>query len=228
MKIVTFARYQWLDGRYRKIAEESFPYMGPLALADRKTSGQIAQQGIATSKQNQENAQTSFDNTNSTLKGYSSNLANFMKFGRDTYGQNGEFAADQNTLSSGAAAAGTKSVAGDLALNRLRTGQNSAGYAPALATAKSDAEQNLTQQLAGADTSRLANLTAINKYGVDASALPAQIQASLYGTSIGGANSALGVGQSASAADQSFGDVFGQSVASNLGKTLVSGSGAKA
>jgi hypothetical protein len=222
MRINTRIVFDW-DGVV--LERESFEYSGPLALCDRKTSGAIAQQGIDTSKQNQQNAQTSFNNTNKTLSDYSSNLNQFLDYGRSTYGKSGEFAADQNTLSTGAAAAGTKSVAGDLAMNKLRTGANSASYAPTLATAKSNAEQNLTQQLAGADASRLGQLTAINQYGVSASALPAQIQAQLYGTSLSGANSALGVGQSASAADQSFGDVFGQSLASSLGKEIGSGGG---
>lgn len=208
MKIITFARYQWMDGNYRKIEEAAVEYDGPLALADRKTSSQIAQQGIANSAQNQTNAQNSLGSANTALKNYSSNLDNFMKFGRDTYGQGGEFAADQNAISSGAAAAGTKSIAGDLALNKLRTGQNSASYAPTLASARGNAEQNLTQNLAGADATRLQNLTNINQQGVQMSALPAQIQAQLYGTSLGGANSALGTGEQASAASPSFTDML--------------------
>jgi hypothetical protein len=183
----------------------------------RTQSSQISQTSENNAQQDQGNAQGALAATNKALTDYSSNLSKYMDTGRATYGQSGEFAADQNTIGSTTAAAGTKSVAGDLALNSMRTGQNTAGYAPAVATAKSNAEQNLTSQLATADQSRLSNLNAVNQFGVTASALPAQVQAGMYGTSLGGSNSAMGTASSASTASPGFLDVFGQDLAAGAG-----------
>lgn len=208
MQVKTFIEWQWIDGAYRVVREKVFEYDGPCALCDRSTSGKIANQGIANSGQDQTNAQSALTSTNDSLKDYSSNLNNFLAFGRNTYGQNGEFARDQNTIANTTASAGTKSIAGNLALNAGRTGANTAGYAGTLASSTRDADQALTSQLAGADATRLQNLTNINQYGVSASALPAEVQAGLYGTSVGGANAALSGAGSASAAAPSFADTL--------------------
>lgn len=223
MRVTTRIVFDW-DGAV--LEHQWFDYFGPVELCDRATSGAIAKQGIANSKSDQTNAQGALTATNDALNNYSSNLSQFMNYGRSTYGQNGEFAADENAISSGAASAGTKSVAGDMALNAMRTGSNTANYAPSLATAKSNAEQNLTTQLAGADQTRLQDLTNINEYGVQASALPAQVQAGLYGTSLSGSNSALGVGQQASSADQSFADTLPGDLTAAIGAAGAVGAGA--
>ena len=183
----------------------------------RSQSAKISQQSENNANQNQGNAQNAIAAANASLGDYSSNLNRFMNFGRSTYGQGGEYAADQNAIANTTASAGAKSVAGDLALNKLRTGQNTASYAPAIATAKSNAEQGVTSQLANADASRLDKLTALNQYGVQASSLPASIQAGLYGTSLGGSNAAMGTAANASAASPGFFDVFGQDLASAAG-----------
>jgi hypothetical protein len=192
----------------------------------RSTSAQIAQQGIANSQQDQANAQGALSATNSALNDYSSNLSQFMNYGRQTYGQGGEFAADQDTIAAGAAAAGTKAIGGDLALNAMRTGANTASYAPTVASATNQAEQTEEGQLANADATRLQNLTNVNQFGVTASALPAQIQAQLYGTSLSGGNSSLGVGQQASAADQSFADTLPGDLTAAIGAAGAVGAGA--
>lgn len=156
----------------------------------RSQSNQAFQQSEGQSAQDQGNAQSALSGTNQALQGYDSNLANFMKFGRATYGQNGEFAQDQNVIANTTAAAGNKANQTNMALNAMRTGANTANYAPAAATAQRQSEQDVTSQLANADATRLQNLTNINQYGVQASALPAQIQSSLYGSSLSGANGA--------------------------------------
>lgn len=179
----------------------------------RSQSAQISKQAQANSTQDQANAESALGATNDALKQYSTNLNNFMKFGRDTYGQNGEFARDENTIANTTAAAGSRATAADLALNAQRTGANTAGYAGTVASARRQGQQDLTSQLAGADATRLQNLTNINQYGVQASALPAQVQSSLYGTSLSGGNSALGTSAQASAASPGFMDVFGQDLA---------------
>jgi hypothetical protein len=208
MRIKTRIEGIWIDGKPVVLREEGFDYSGPLALCDRSTSGKIANQSIANSQQDQANATTALSGTNSALSKYSTNLDNFMKFGRSTYGANGEFMKDQNTLANTTAAAGETNLKGNLALNALKTGANTAGYADTAAESERQGEEAVTSQLAGADASRLAQLTAVNQYGVQASALPAEVQAGLYGTSVGASNSALGVASSASAADPSFADTL--------------------
>lgn len=182
----------------------------------RSQSNQAFQQSEGQSAQDQANAQSSIAGANKSLTDYSSNLDNFMKFGRDTYGQNGEFARDENTIANTTASAGAKSTAADLALNKLRTGANSASYAPTLASSRNQQEQNLTNQLATADATRLQNLTGINQFGVQASALPAQIQSSLYGTSLSGATGTGGNAVSA-AKYPGFMEEFGQDLAGAAG-----------
>lgn len=164
----------------------------------RTQANATAAQGQAQSGQNAQNAQQALSATNTDLTNYSNNLTNFMKFGRQTYGKNGEFMRDQNTLANTTASAGNQAIQGNLALNAMRTGANTANYANTAASSQRSAEQNLTNQLASADAQRLQNLTNINQYGVQASALPAQIQAQLYGTSTGGEAGNLGAAASAS------------------------------
>lgn len=214
MRINTRIVLDW-DGNV--LERESFEYVGPLALCDRATSQQIANQGMANSAQDQSNATSALGATNSALNNYSSNLNNFMQFGRQTYGQNGEFMRDQNTLANTTASAGNKALQGNLALNAMRTGANTANYGNVAAESQRQGEQNLTSQLAGADATRLQNLTNINQFGVTASGLPAQVQAQLYGTSVGGANQALSGAGSASAAAPSFADTLPGDLTATIG-----------
>lgn len=176
----------------------------------RSQSQDISDQSKANSAQDQANAQSSLAATNKSLTDYSNNVNNFMKFGRQTYGANGEFMKDQSAIANTTAAAGSNAIKGSMALNALKTGENTASYAPAQATSQRQAEQDMTSQLANADSSRLDKLTAINQQGVQDSALPASAQAGLYGTSLGGGNAAMGTAASASAAAPGFMDVFGQ------------------
>lgn len=147
---------------------------------------QVVNQGTAQSAQSANNAQGALTATNKSLGDYSSNLDKFMNFGRSTYGANGEYAKDQNTIANTTAAAGQNNLAGNLALNKMRTGNNTANYAPTVAESQRQSSKDLTNQLATADTNRLQQLTNVNQFGVQASALPAQVQSGLYGTSVGG------------------------------------------
>lgn len=183
----------------------------------RTESTKVANQGMQQSAQDQANAQAALTQTNSNLKKYSDNLDNFMKFGRDTYGAGGEYMKDQNTLANTTAAAGTTNLAGNLALNRLRTGENTAGYAGTVAESGRQSQRDLTDRLAGADATRLQNLTGINQFGVQASGLPAEVQASLYGTSTGGSGNQLSSASSA-AKTPGFWDTFAPALAGAAGQ----------
>lgn len=182
----------------------------------RTESKQVVAQGTQQSAQDQANSQAALEKTNDSLAKYSSNLDSFMKFGRSTYGAGGEYMKDQNAIANTTAAAGTSGVAGNLALNAMRTGENSANYAPTVAESARQSSRDLTTQLAGADADRLAKLTAVNEEGVTASALPAQVQSSLYGTGTGGAGSQLGSAASA-AKTPGFWDTFAPALAGAAG-----------
>jgi hypothetical protein len=182
----------------------------------RAESKKVANQGMAQSATDQANARAALGKTNSSLAKYSSNLDSFMRFGRATYGKNGEFMRDANTVANTTAAAGATSLKGDLALNAQRTGENTAGYADTAAESKRQSERDLTSGLVGADADRLKQLTAVNQYGVQASALPAGVQAGLYGTSTGGSGSQLSTAADA-AKTPSFWDQFLPAIAGGAG-----------
>jgi len=131
----------------------------------------------------------------------------FLRFGRQTYGANGEFMRDANTLANTTAAAGQTNLTGNLALNALRTGQNTAGYAGTVAESQRQSSRDLTDRLATADANRLQQLTAVNQYGVEASKLPAQVQAGLYGAGTSGSTGQLDAASSA-AKTPGFWDTF--------------------
>lgn len=194
----------------------------------RSQSAQISQQSEQNAQQNQGNAQAALGSTNAALTKYSSDVDNFMKFGRQTYGANGTYMKDQNAIATTGAAAGSNAIKGNLALHSMATGENTGGYAGSVAESQRQAQRDLTGTLANADATRLQNLTAINQQGVQDSALPAQVQASLYGTSLGGSNSAMSTAESASAASPGFWDVFGQDVASGAGAAIGAYAGKKA
>jgi hypothetical protein len=128
----------------------------------RTESKKVANQGMAQSATDQANAQAALGKANSNLAKYSSNLDSFMKFGRATYGKDGEFMKDANTVANTTAAAGATSLKGDLALNAQRTGENTAGYADTSAESKRQSERDLTSGLVGANADRLKQLTAIS------------------------------------------------------------------
>jgi hypothetical protein len=211
MKIYTRIEGKWINGLPVVTRRTGFDYSGPVALLDRGQSKQVANQGMTQSGQDQANATGALASTNAALQNYNTGLNRFMQFGRQTYGSNGTFMRDANTLANTTAAAGSKGIGAKLALNAMRTGDNTANYANVAAESQRQADRDLTSQLATADQSRLAQLTAINQYGVDASKFPATVQAQLYGTSTGGASSNLG--PAASAAGQPS---LGQSIAGNI------------
>jgi hypothetical protein len=130
-----------------------------------------------------------------------------MKFGRNVYGANGEFAKDQSAIANTTAAAGSNAIKGNVALDRMRTGGNTAGDAAAIAESQRGAERDMTSQLAGADATRLQNLTNLNQFGVQASSLPAQVQAGLYGTGTSG-SVGQGSNQASAAKTPGFFDQF--------------------
>jgi hypothetical protein len=113
---------------------------------------------------------------------------------------------DQNAIATTAAGAGSNALKGDLATEsfaraKIRRATPPRGGRPARATARLDRRPR------GADATRLQNLTNINQFGVQASALPSQVQAGLYGT---GTSASVGQGgnQASAAKTPGFWDTF--------------------
>lgn len=194
----------------------------------RSQSAAISDTAKANSAQDQANAQLALARTSSSLKDYSSKLKDYTNWGNATFGDTGEFIGTANEQATSAAAGAGAGTRGALALNAMRTGENTANYAPTLAENQRQGARDITDFMAQKDQQRLAALGAIKQYSVDASKFPAQINESIYGTSLGGGNTALGTAQQASAASPGFWDVFGQDVAQGAGAAIGSYAGAKA
>src|SRR6266404_9089314 len=111
MRISTLVEYRLVNGVLELVREEGFEYTGPIVLAGRSEAKQVVNQVTAQSAQQEKNAQASFAGANKSIAEYSGNLDRFMKFGRDVYGQGGEFAKTQNTIANTTAAAGTNKIA---------------------------------------------------------------------------------------------------------------------
>lgn len=173
----------------------------------RSESKQVVQQSTAQSAQDQANSQAALAKTNAATDSFNTNLNNFMRFGRKTYGTDGDYMKTQNTLGTTVAAGGAKGLEGDLALNAQRTGDNTSNYAAADAESRRQQQRDLTTFLAQANQNRLGQLTDIEKTGLDQSKFPAGVYGSLYGTGTGAANSAMGNAASA-AKTPGFWDTF--------------------
>lgn len=182
---------------------------------------------LSTAKSNsstdQGNANSSFDDTQNDIQSYSKNLQAFVS--GNPYVSGGEYEHTINPGLANVSDAGSNSLKGALQSQVLRTGQNSAADA---ATAKSGAQQNtrdLSASLASADQGRINSETGYNTTALGATATPISAESNLYGTSLGGGNSALNTGESA-AATPSFWDEVGGGLASGLGGALTAGAGA--
>lgn len=182
----------------------------------RSESKKAFQQSSAQSAEDQANAQAALGKTNTAVDAYNQGLRNFMRFGRSTYGANGEFARTTNAQATQAAAAGSRAMEGDLALNRLRTGENTAGYASAVGEERRKASQDMTNTLVNANADRLNKLASIEQYGVDASKYPSQVYSSLYGTGVSGATGNMSSATSA-AKTPGFWDQFAGQLAGAAG-----------
>lgn len=138
--------------------------------------------------QDQSNAQTDRTAVNNNLQNYDRRLGDYMSWGDKTYGAGGDYMKTMNTVGNDVASAGAKTLGGNLALNKMRTGENTAGYAGTVAESGRESGRELTDFLGKANADRMSKLAGVKQFGVSASALPAQLQASMYGTDMSGAN----------------------------------------
>jgi hypothetical protein len=188
----------------------------------RDQSKKVTNAGLANSAADQANAAASFAATNKDIGDYSNRLHEFIN--ANPYKEGGEFAQDQSQISASAADTGASAIRDKLARDAITSGENTGGYANNVAEAQRQATRDQATQMAGADATRIGAKSAYDKAGLDASALPADLRARLYSTSISGANGALGVAGDASKTP-SFLDRLGGSFADAFGKTLATGTG---
>lgn len=168
------------------------------------------------------NAQSAFGQTQNDIGDYKNQLAKYVS--SNPYAQGGQYDATINPQLANTSDAGANSLAGALQSQAKRTGQNSAA---ALATANSGAQANtrqLSSDLASAQQSRINSDAGYNETALNATAVPAQQESSLYGTSGSQANQELGTEEDA-AKTPSFWDEVGGGIAGGLGKGLSYNSG---
>lgn len=161
------------------------------------------------------NSQNAFGQAQNDIGNYQNQLAQFVS--GNPYAAGGEYDRTINQGLTNVSDAGSNSLKGALQSQALRTGQNSAADA---ATAASAAEQNtrdLAGNLAAAQQQRIGDEAAYNQSALQASALPAEMQNSLYGTSGNLANSAL-ASETEAAKTPSFWDQVGSSIAGGPGR----------
>lgn len=176
------------------------------------------------SKQDQGNAENSFNSAQGDLATYRTGMDKFIN--NDPYKTGGEFAEDQKTIIGSRASADSGALKNELNLTSQRSGENTAGYAPALAKATRDSTLDAQTAQSQADSDRLNKETAYSAEGVQMSQFPVQAESGLASTELGGANASLNTAGNAAAANKSFADTFGQTFASDLadnvtGKTAV-------
>lgn len=150
---------------------------------------------------------------------YEGQLAKYA--GENPYTAGGEFDTATDAKLSGVADAGSGAILNQEQTIAQRTGQN-AGSAEAIAAEAARANQRqLSSDEATATQARIGSEADYNKGVVAASEVPASLDAGMYSTSLGGANTALNTAGTA-AQTPGFFDTLGDSFASGLGK-LASG-----
>ena len=172
------------------------------------------------SKTDQQNAASSFADTNSDIGDYQKQLASFVS--SNPYTKGGEFDQTINPALANVSDAGSNSLKGALQSQTMRTGQNSAANAATAATAAEQNTRNLSSDMANAQQQRIAGETGYNTTALNAGTVPINAQNQLYSTSLGGGNTALNTGQSA-AATPSFWDEVGGGLAAGIGKGVSAG-----
>lgn len=186
----------------------------------RGDSKKVTNAGLANSATDMAHGAAAFTGATKAIGDYTDRLNEFRA--ANPYKEGGEFAQDQSQIAASAADTSSSAIKDKLARDAITSGENTGGYANNVAEAQRAATRDQAVHMAGADATRIGAKSAYDKAGLDASALPADLQARLYGTSISGANGALGVAGD-SAKVPSFMDRLGDGFADAFGKRLVGG-----
>ena len=174
----------------------------------RSESKQAYNDSRAAQQQMAAQAQQALDKTNAAMSDYNNRLNDFMNFGRATYAPGGEYDRENTLLGTSVSSGGAESTADQLSdFNKRTGGMNSAQTGAAAEEIARSNQRGLTQFLAGAADDRMNKQTAIEQYGVGASALPADVYGRIYGTATGGMEGALG-NETKAAQTPGFWDTF--------------------
>jgi hypothetical protein len=163
------------------------------------------------------NAQSAEGTAQNDIDDYQNQLASFVS--GNPYTAGGEYDQTINAGLANTSNAASNSLQGSLQSQALRTGQNSAADAATAATAAETNEQNLSAQQAAAQQQRISDEAGYNQEALSASAEPAQMESSLYGTAGSQGNQELGTEEGA-AQTPSFWDTLGGTFAGGLGSGL--------
>jgi hypothetical protein len=189
------------------LEKEEFEYSGPVAECRNEKSKQVTDQSLNTNKQLLATSSGQLAKTGEGINQFNERLKRFSDFGRRTYGDNGEYMRNANTMANTTASAGQTALQGDLAMNAMRTGANTSGFAETAAESRRAGQRDMTDFLAKSNADRLAKLSQVEQIGLEESKFPAQVNASLYAPSVSGSVGALSPAASAAArADNSFWD----------------------
>jgi hypothetical protein len=163
------------------------------------------------------NAQSALGQSQNDIGNYQKQLASFVS--GNPYTAGGEYDQTINTGLANTSDAGSNSLQGALQSQAMRTGQNSAADTATAASSAQQNTRNLSSSLASAQQQRISDEAGYNQQALSASAVPAQMESSLYGTAGGQANQELGTEEGA-AQTPSFWDTLGGSFASGFGGGL--------
>jgi len=182
----------------------------------RSQQGQIINTAEANSGADQTNATKAVNVEAGHFGNYETQLAKFSA--ENPYKEGGEFDTATDQKLSGVADVGSKAIADQLQTQAKRTGQNAGAATATAAEVARQNERDLATGEAGATQARIGDEAGYNQTVLGASEVPAQLEAGIYGTSLGAANGALNTAGS-SAQTPGFWDTLGDSFAQSLGKT---------
>lgn len=161
---------------------------------------------MAAQKQQQAQAGAALDSANQGLDDYRQNVHKFIE--SNPYGEGGPYQRDTNTRIGTVADASQNALAGQLADQKQRTGENSAGVATTMAESKRRGSREAMDAMAQADADRASKDTAYKAEGAQLLQFSPEVNARIYGTATGGQASSLGTATEA-AKTKSFWEQFG-------------------
>lgn len=157
---------------------------------------------------------------NADIGNYQAQLSKFAA--SNPYTEGGEYQANQNKTLSAVADAGSGAIQNQAQTQAQRTGQNAgAAVAGGIQTGMAN-QRALSADEAAANDQRIGDEAGYSDKVLGATAVPAEIEQGIYGTSLNGANGALNTA-GGSAQTPGFFDTLGDTFAAALGKTAGTG-----
>ena len=160
-----------------------------------------AQTNSATDQTNAENAQNA---ENADIGNYESQLSKYAA--ENPYTSGGEYQTSQNQTMAANADVGSSALTNQLQTQAQRTGQNAGAANATAAEAARQNQRDLSAGEASDNATRIGNEAGYNQGVVNASEIPAQLEAGEASADLDAANNSLGTAQQASASSPSFWD----------------------